>query len=353
MNAIDRRRDCNRWSAWQRTLLIAAAILPHVGAAHADTPSEFYKGRTITIVVSSSPGGGYDAIARAAARTLGQYMPGPPTLIVQNMAGAGGIVATNYLYTRAAKDGSIIGQVQANTAFEPLMGTREATYEPTRFNWLGSPAFEVGVFIVRDGLGIKTLADARKRELAVGVPGKNSTPSLYARLLRDTLGLKLRIVAGYLGQNDSMLALERAETDAYPNFYNTLTAFRPTWLGTGKVTALVQYGPEKEPALGDVPYAPDLAANDEDRAVMQAAFAALALGRPFLAPPGVPSDRVTALRDAFAAAFKDAGFIAEIEKTGLKVNRPRSGEQIQAVIEATYKNPPVVVERLRRLQDQD
>lgn len=332
-------------------MAVAAAGPLHAQTLHAETAAEFYKGRTVTIVVSSAPGGGYDAIARAAARVLGQYLPGQPTFIVQNMAGAGGIVATNYLYGRAPKDGSVIGQVQANIAFEPLMGTAQAIYQPTRFNWLGSPAFEVGVFLVSERTGIKTLATARTRELAVGVPGQNSTPSLYARLLRDTLGLKLRLIAGYQGQNDNMLALERGEIDGYANFYNTLMAFRPTWLATGKVAALVQYGPEKEPALGDVPYAPDLAANDDDRALMQAAFAALALGRPFLAPPDTVPERVAALRTAFAAAFKDTSFVGEVEKAGLKVNRPRTGEEIQTVIETTYRNPPRVVERLRRLQE--
>ena len=328
---------------------LAAALLPT--ALRAQSPGEFYKGRTVTIVVGSAAGGGYDVIARAAARVLGQYLPGHPSLIVQNMAGAGSIVAANYLYTRAAKDGAAIGQVQANVAFEPLLGTKEAAYDPLKLQWLGSPATETGVFTVWHATGIKTLEQARTRELAVGVPGLNSTPSLYARLVRDTLGLRLKLIAGYPGANDSQLSMERGETDAYPNFYNTLMAGRPSWIKDGKVAVLVQYGPDKEPGLDAVPYAPDLAANDDDRALMQAAFAPLALGRPFVAPPDVPAERLAALRSAFASAFKDKGFIADVERAGYKVNRPRSGADIQALIAAAYASPPAVIERLRKLQE--
>ena len=345
-----KRGVCNVFSAIA-ALLTAALPSPLSAQSSAQSPAEFYKGRTITIVVGSAAGGGYDAMARSAARVLGKYLPGQPSLIVQNMAGAGSIVAANYLYTRAAKDGAVIGQMQANVAFEPLLGTREAAYDPLKLQWLGSPASETGVFTVWHATGIKTLEQARTRELAVGVPGMNSTPSLYARLVRDMLGLKLKLIAGYPGANDSQLSMERGETDAYPNFYNTLMAGRPTWLRDGKVAVLVQYGPDKEPELGPVPYAPDLAASDDDRALMQAAFAPLALGRPFLAPPGVPADRVEALRAAFAATFKDATFVADVERAGYKVNRPRSGAEIQALIASTYAAPARVIERLRKLQE--
>lgn len=326
---------------------IAAALLPWQAVAQQASGNEavaaFYRGRNITIVVSSPPGGGYDMIARAAGRHLSKYMVGSPAVIVQNMPGAGGIVATNYLYSVAAKDGTVIGQLQPNTAFEPLMGTKSATYDPLRFNWLGSPAYETGVFTVWHGTGVKSLDDARKRELSVGVPGIASGPSLYARLMRDTLGLKIKLIAGYQGQSDSQLAMERGETDAYPNFYNNIVAFRPQWLKEGKLVLLVQYGPEKEPALPDVPFAPDLAATPEDRALMEMAFAPLALGRPFVAPPDVEPARVAALRSAF---------VADLEKGGLKVNSPRSGARITETIAAAYRAPAARIERLRRLQDQ-
>ena len=182
-------------------------------------------------------------------------MAGQPTFIVQNMPGAGGIVATNYLYAVAPKDGSLFAQLQPNVAFEPLMGTKTATYDAALLNWLGTPAFETGVFTVWHGTGIRTLDDARKRELTVGVPGVSSGPSLYARIVGETLGLKLKLIAGYKGQAESQIAMERGETDAYPNFYNNIVAFRPQWLQDGKLVLLVQYGAEKEPSLPSVPFA--------------------------------------------------------------------------------------------------
>jgi len=333
--------------------LCSAGIWAAVPSAAAQTPAEFYKGKTLTIVVSSAAGGGYDAISRAAARVLPNHLPGNPGVIVQNMPGAGGIVAGNYIYTRAPKDGTAIAQLQQIVAFAPLLGSKEATFDALKLGWLGSPAHETGVFIVWHTLGVSSIEEARQRELIVGTPGLISTPGFYARLLRDTLGLKLKLVVGYPGQNDSMLAMERGETDAYPNFYNNLFAFRPHWLGEGKVKVLVQYGGrEKEHALGPVPHALELAHNDEDRALMEAAFAPLVLGRPFAVPPGVPADRLASLRAAFFATFKDPMFVADVEKGGLKINRPRSGEEIQALIAATYEAPAAVIERLRRLQQE-
>lgn len=339
-----------RSGVWVAVLgVIVASLRP----AAAQAPAEFYKGKTVTIIVSSAAGGGYDAISRSLARVLPNHLPGAPTVIVQNMPGAGGIVAGNYIYTRAPKDGTAIAQLQQIVAFAPLLGSKEATFDAEKLGWLGSPAHETGVFIVWHTQGVSTLEEARKRELTVGTPGLVSTPGFYARLLRDTLGLTLKLVVGYPGQNDSMLAMERGETDAYTNFYNNLAAFRPHWLSEGKVKVLVQYGPrEREAALGAVPHALELARNDEDRALMEAAFAPLVLGRPFAAPPGVPEDRLAALRDAFLATFKDPLFVADVEKGGLKINRPRSGAEIQALIAATYKYPATVVERLRRLQQE-
>src|SRR5262249_54597069 len=171
-----------------RKLLIVAFTL--VGAsARADDVADFYKGRTITMTVSSSAGGGYDTLARTAARFLGKHIPGNPIVVVRNMAGAGGIVATNFLYNTAEKAGSHIGLVQNNTPFEPLFGTKEARYEPTKFNWLGTPSVETGIFVVWNTVPVNALDDAKTRETTVGAAGVNSTPAFYARLLNEVFGL--------------------------------------------------------------------------------------------------------------------------------------------------------------------
>jgi tripartite-type tricarboxylate transporter receptor subunit TctC len=336
--------QCFRW--------VIAAFLALLGVpqARAEAVADFYKGKTVTLVVSSSTGGGYDTLARGVARFLGKHLPGNPTVIVRNMPGAGGILATNFLFNNADKDGTFIGLVQNNTPFEPLFGTKEARYDPIKFNWLGTPSVETGVVLLWHAVPVNSVDDLRKRETSVGTSGVNSTPAFYARLLNATLGTKLKAINGYPGQNDVLLAMERGEVDGHPSaFISALTSTRPTWLKEKKVKAIVQYGSEKLPELGDVPFVPDLAASAEDKQVMVAAFAGLAVGRPFVMPPGVPAERVAAMRKAMADTFTDPELLAMGEKSGLVLNAPRTGDQLQAVMETTYQSPPRVLDRLRQL----
>ena len=334
----------------RRLLMLCALVCASGSAAQADAVADFYKGRTVTVVVSSSAGGGYDTLARAVARHIGKHLPGHPVFVVRNMPGAGGMTASNFLFTNADKDGSVIGLVQNNTPFEPLFGTREARYDPVKFNWLGSPSVETAMVLLWHAVPVNSIEDLRQREVAVGVSGANSTPAFFTRLLNATLGTRMKAVNGYPGQNDVLLAMERRELDGHPSaFMSALTSTRPTWLRDKTAKAIVQYGPEKHAELGGVPFAPDLVGNAEDRLVMEAAFAPLALGRPFLAPPNVPAERVAALRAAFAATMADPAFLAEGERIGLGLNAPRSGAQIQEVMERAYRSPPAVIDRLRQL----
>ena len=321
--------------------------------ALAEPVADFYKGKTISLVVSSSTGGGYDTLARTIAKHIGKHIPGNPAVVVRNMPGAGGIVATNHLYNVAAKDGTVIGGVQSNTPFEPLIGTKEAKYDAAKFNWLGSPSIEVAILTLWHTAPVDTLEQTRAREVTVGASGANSTPSFYARLLNETLGTKLKIIVGYPGQTEAFLAMERGEIDGYPSvFYSALMSTKPTWIKEKKIKLIVQYGPERQPELADVPFAPDFITNPEDKLLMEAAFAPLALGRPYLMPPGVPADRVEAMRAALAATFSDREFRAEADAIGLDISKPRTGPQTQEVVERAYKTPEHIVERLRRLQQQ-
>src|SRR5262245_11193275 len=334
----------------QLPLVLCALACVSATPAKPDPVADFYKGRTVTVVVSSSAAGGYDAIARMVARHMGRHVPGSPAFIVRNMPGAGGMTATNFLYNNADKDGSVIGLVQNNTPFEPLFGTKEARYDPVKFNWLGSPTFETAMVLLWNSVPVNSIEQLRTNEVAVGVSGANSTPAFFARLLNATLGTRMKLVNGYPGQNDVLLAMERREVDGHPSaFFNSLRSTRPNWLRNKTAKAIVQFGPEKLAELGDVPFALDLAGSDEDRLVMQAAFAPLALGRPFLTPPGVPAERVAALRQAFAATMTDPDFLAEGEKIGPGLNAPRSGDQIQAMMERVFHSPQPVLDRLRQL----
>jgi tripartite-type tricarboxylate transporter receptor subunit TctC len=283
------------------------------------------------------------------ARFLGHHVPGQPTVIVRNMAGAGGMAAANFLYSGAPKDGSQIGLLQNNTPFEPLYGAKDARFEPAAFNWLGTPSVETGLFVVWHAVPVLTLKDATGREISVGTAGINSMPAFHARLFNDVFGLKLKPTSGYPGQSEAFFAMERGELDGYASvLLSALNATRADWLPQGKIRAILQYGPEKRGELGSVPYAQDLVQGD-DKTLLDAAFAPLALGRPLALPPGVPTDRVAALRKAVADTFADKAFLAEATRLALAPDSPRSGEDVQETIRRTYAAPPAVLDRLRRL----
>ncbi|MGH6771533.1 MAG: Bug family tripartite tricarboxylate transporter substrate binding protein [Xanthobacteraceae bacterium] len=320
--------------------------------AMAQSPADFYKGKTVTIVVSTATGGGYDALARGVARHLGRHIPGNPSVVVRNMPGAGGIIAMNWLYNTADKDGTIVGLVGNGMPLEPLFGTKTARYDAMKFNWLGTPSYEVSMVLVWNTVPINTVKDLQTRETTMGSSGAHSTPSFYTRVLNATLGTKMRLIYGYPGQNDALLAMERGELDGYPSvFYSALTSTRPTWLKEKKAKPIVQYGPHRLKELPNVPFATDLITNEDDKLLMQASSAPQALGRPLLLPPSVPAERVAAMRKALADTFKDGAFQADAKKIGLIVNAPQTGEQLQKVIVDAYKTPSRVVERLRKLNN--
>src|ERR1700734_3838062 len=300
--------------------------------AYADAIGDFYGGGRVTLIVSTSSAGGYDTLARAIARHIGMHIAGHPTVIVRNMPGAGGLTATNYLYAAAKRDGSVIGLAQNNPPLEPLFGTAEARFDPRRFNWLGTPSVETAMVLVYKTVPVFSLDDLRTRETVMGASGANSTPAFFARLFNATLGTKMKVIPGYPGQNDALVAMERGELDGYPSvFYSALSSTRPTWLADGTARAVVQYGPAKLPQLNGVPFVP------------------LSIGRPLLMPPGVPAERVAALRHALAETFADPEFLAEGDKIGLSLNDPRSGEELLRVIEHAYAMPPDIITRLRKL----
>ncbi len=332
----------------------ALALLACLGAmpAQADPAGNFYKGATVTMVVSTSAGGGYDTLARAVARQLGKHIAGTPTIVVRNMPGAGGIIATNYLYAAAPRDGSVLGLIQSDPPLEPLFGTKQAQFDPLKFNWLGTPSVETAMVLVWHTVPVNSIDDLRRRVTQMGASGANSTPAFYARLLNATLGTRMKVIPAYPGQNDAFLAMERGELDGYPSvFYSALSSTRPTWLPERKAKAIVQYGPEELAALADVPFAPDLVNNPQDKQLMEVAFTPLALGRPLLMPPGVPADRVATMRQALMATFADPAFLADAKKIGLQVNSPRGGGELVQMIERAYRAPQQVIERLRKLNE--
>lgn len=312
----------------------------------------FFAGKQVTMVVSSAVGGGYDSIARTVARHLPDHIPGKPGMVVQNMGGTGGLVAANHVYNISSRDGLTIAQLQNTVPFEPLFGNKQARYEPTEFNWLGSPSQETALLIVWHESKAMTLADAKKNEVILAATGASSTPAFYTRLLVDIFDLKVKLISGYKGQSEQFLAMERGENEGGAStFWSSLKTIRPQWISENKVRMLLQYGLEPHPELKNVPFALDLLKDrPEERKLMEVASAPLALGRPFAAPPAVPADRLRILRKAFSDTMADKQFLADCAKQGLECDMPSNGEKIQAIVADAYAAPKQIIDRLQRVQ---
>jgi len=332
---------------------MGAALLVMASASAAAAPvGDFYKGKTVTLLVGGSAGGGYDTLARAIARYIGAHIPGNPSIVVQDMPGAGGLVAMDYLFHNAEHDGSVIALVENGPPLAPLFGVAQARYDATKFNWLGTPSVETAVTLLWHSVPVNSLADLKARTTTMGASGTNSTQAFYTRLIDALLGTKMKAINGYKGLNDTFLAMERGEIDGSPSvFYSAITSTRPQWLPDHLAKAVLQYGPQPVKELAGVPFVPDLITDADDKLLMHAAFAPLALGRPLVMPPGVPADRVTAMRQALADTFVDPAFVADAKKIGLVVNAPQTGQQLQDVIDQAYATPPRVIDRLRALNE--
>ena len=251
-------------------LAISLGFVCLASGAAAQPAADFYKGKTINLIISSSAGGGYDLLSRTIARHLPNQIPGAPNVAARNMPGAGGIIATKHLYSVAPKDGLTIGGVQNNTPFEPLLGTKEADYDAQKFNWLGSPSFETALVIAWHTAPVNTIEDLRKTEITVASSGANSTPSFFTRLINDLLGTKMRIVVGYPGQNESFLAMEKGEVDGYPSiFWSSLTTTKPDWVRDKKIKLLVQFGPVREEQVGPVPSVSEFLTKADDKLLLK------------------------------------------------------------------------------------
>jgi tripartite-type tricarboxylate transporter receptor subunit TctC len=330
---------------------VAITLTP--ASVEADATSDFFKGKVVHIMVAYPPGGSYDVFARVLAQIVPRYLSGNPTVIVQYMPGAGSLTATNYLYSGAERDGTVILVPSNSIAFAPLQGVAGAKFDPTKFNWVGSPSRETGILIVWHTVPVRSISDLTTREITVGTSSANATSSFYGRVLNFALGLKMKLIRGYPGSNESFLAMERGEVDGFASaFWNTLTSTRPDWLQDRKIRLLLQYGIEPSPELPGVPFARDLAAAEDDRILLDFANAPLAFGHPFVLPPGVPADRVAAWRRAFMDSYRDPVFIAEAMKQHIGIE-PSTGEELQAIVQRAYAAPQRIIDRLRSLYDTD
>jgi tripartite-type tricarboxylate transporter receptor subunit TctC len=311
-----------------------------------DAVAEFYKKNgTIRLIVGSEPGGGYDGYARLTARHLGRFIPGNPNIVVQNMPGAAGVVAANYLYNAAPKDGTAMAQVQRLVPFVQIMGEPGPQFETAKFNWLVSLASEVTVCVAwKPSTDIKTFEDVQKRELIIGGSGPNDTEA-FPTVMNNVLGSKFKIVSGYPSSTAITLAVERGEVHGICASLLSLTTRNGHWFTDNKVNVLLQASTQRHPDLPDVPLALELAKTPEDRALLELNDARLAIGRPFMFPPGVPSERVKAVRAAFAQMVKDKDFIADAQKEKRDLDVVL-GDDLQLLLQRLSKTPKTLIERL-------
>jgi len=322
--------------------IVAAASLP-ITPAHAQ-PS--FEGKTITIVTSTGVGGVYDLTARVIARHMGRHIPGNPTLIVQNMPGGGNVLATNYMYNIAPRDGTVIATVHNAMPLHQVLDGRGVRFDAGKFNWLGSTGPENEVILVWNGVGIDTIDQARKREVVLGSTGAGSGLSIFPIAVNNVLGTKFKIVIGYKTSEDINLALERGEVQARAFGINSIMAQHPDWLTQHKVAFLAQAGVKRDKELPDVPLLTELAGTGEQRDILKLISAPAGLGHPYLVPPGVPADRVAALRAAFDATLRDKAFLAEVDKLQIAID-PMSAAEVTQIVADTINTQPAVVTKAK------
>ena len=329
-------------------LAAVAAALPLANAAtqaRAQTPAEFYKARTIEIGISSTVGGGYDAHARMLARHMGKYIPGNPTIVPKNIEGAGGLRLANLLYNTAPRDGTSFGIIYRATAFEPLFGNKAAQFDATQFTWIGSASSEVSLCVSWHTSGIATFDDMLSKELVVAHSGAGADAYQFSRIINGVLGTRMRLIGGYRGGNEMLLAMERGEVGGRCGWsWSSVQATRREWIERKQVNLLTQLALSKHPDMPDVPLVIDLARTGEQRNILRLVFARQQIAYPFLAPPGVPPDRVEVLRAAFLKAMADPEFLADATKARLEI-LPVSGGEVQKLVAELYATPAPVVEK--------
>jgi tripartite-type tricarboxylate transporter receptor subunit TctC len=331
------------WPALIAALTCVAALPAHA----ADAVANFYKGKTVQVLVGFAPGGGYDLYARTLARYMGRHMPGNPTFVPQNMPGAGGVKVMNYLYNVARKDGTVFGTFARGLVIEPLLGhTQGIQFDATKFNWVGSVSNEVSVCAFWSTSGIASWEDMRSKPYKIGGSAAGADSDVFPTVLKNIFHLPMRLVTGYGGGGaDINLGMERGEVDGRCGWsWSSILSQSKPLLDGKKINIVLQLALEKHEDLPNVPLVMDLPASPEDKAALRLIVSRQSIARPFAAPPGIPAARVAALRTAFDATMKDPDFLAEAERLALEV-RPVTGAAVETLIKEVYASPPAVVKR--------
>ena len=329
------------------TVAVVAATLQGIAGASAQAPS--LAGKTVTVIIGFGPGGGYDLWGRVVARHIGKHLPGNPTVIAQNMPGAGSFNAANHIYSVAPKDGTAIALITGDAALGPITGASGARFDSTKLTWVGTPMTDTNILYVfnRPDMTVRTVQDLYEKETIVGTTGTGIGAYSYPKALNPLLGMKFKIISGFPSSSNVLLGMERGELDGFFASVDSTATLRPDWIPEKKITVLFQGG-APSPILKDVPFVTDLAKTPEDRQAIEFLYAGQGLSRPFIAPPDMPADRVKMLQDGFMATMKDPEFVADATKQKLPVD-PKDGPYLDALIRKIYATPKPIMEKVTEL----
>ena len=315
--------------------------------AAADPVADFYAGKRVTMIIGYGTGGGYDEYARMLARFIGTHIPGKPVLVPQNMPGAGSRQAANWLYNVAPKDGTVIATLSQTTPTDQALGQPGIQFDVRKFNWIGNMIVVNNVLGIWHTAGVTNLEEATKKPLNIGATGASSPSVLYPQVSNNLLGTQFKIIAGYPGGGDINVAMERGEVDGRgSDSWASVKSTKPNWIRDHLVNFLFQVGLKREPDLAQVPLWSELGRDDEQRQVLEILSGDVAVGRPFLTAPGVPQERVAALRKAFDDTMKDPKFIEETQKAHMDI-KPLSGAELQDVASRIASPPPAIIAKVK------
>jgi tripartite-type tricarboxylate transporter receptor subunit TctC len=334
----------NFWSTAGAIAVLAALI----GLTPASAQGPSLAGKTVNVIIGFGTGGGYDLWGRAVARHIGRHLPGNPNVVAQNMPGAGSFNAANHIYSVAPKDGTAIALITGDAALGPLTGATGARFDSTKFTWVGTPTTDTSLCMVIAASQARTLEDVYQKEIVMGSVGTGIGAYTYPKVLNALLGMKFKIILGFPASSNMLLAMERGEIDGYFASLDSVVSLRPDWIPTKKVRILFYGAATPNPAMKDVPFVGDLAKTADDKAAIEFLYAGNGMGRPFIAPPGVPADRAKMLQDAFMATMRDPEFIADLKKQKFEA-QPKDGAYLTALIKKVYGTPAPIRDKVRAL----
>lgn len=335
-------------SKFTYALIIGSSAVVGTSSARADAVADFYRNKQVQFLISHPVGGGFDVYARFFTRHLPRFLVGNPNVVPQNMPGAAGVVMANSMAAQQPNDGSVIGLGPGSTATANIFGAPGARYDARKFSWIGSMNSDTGVAIAWHTSPVKNAEDLMRTELIVGGGGATDSSVAIPTLLNNVLGTKFKIIVGYGGSAGTSLAMERGETQGVGGMnYSSIHARKPEWLRDNKINILVQLAFERHAELPNVPTVMELAKNDEQRAILQLVFAPTSMSHAIFGPPGIPADRLKALRTAFDTMMSDKGFLAEADKLKIEINQPMSGEKMSQIVERLYNVSPELLEKAK------